>query len=133
VKKVLRYSVAGLAVALAYLGWVAWSRHSANRDMEREGQQREAAKYKELVPADTTLKITQFYAAKQEVHRDESVLVCFGVENASSVRIEPPIEQLIPLPSKCFPFAPQHTTALKLVADGANGAEVTASLTIKVR
>ncbi len=132
-KKVLRYSVAGLVVALAYLGWIAWSRHSANRDMERQSQEREAAKYKELVPADTTLKITQFYAAQQEARPGESVLVCFGVENANSVRIEPPIEQLLPLPSKCFPFAPQRTTTLKLVADGANGGEVTASLTIKVR
>jgi hypothetical protein len=132
-KKVLRYSAAGFLIALAYVGWIWFTRRSASQEFDRRLEERDAAKYKQLAPADTTLRITQFYASKQDATRGESVLVCFGVENARSVRIEPPIEQLLPLPSKCFPFAPQRTTKLTLVAEGDKGGEATALLWIKVK
>ena len=132
-KTVLRFGGAGLLIALAYLAWVGLTRYSANREFQRETAESEAARYKQLVPASTELKITQFYASKPEAARGESVLVCYGVENARAVRIEPAIEQqLIPLPVKCFPFTPQRTTTLKLVAEGEKGGEVTASVTVKV-
>ncbi len=132
-KAVLRYSAAGLLLALAYLAWVGLTRYYGNRKFEREAEESEAARYKKLVPAGTAVRITQFYASKQEAARGESILVCYGVENARAVRIEPAIEQLIPLPAKCFPFTPQRTAILKLVAEGEKGGEVTASVTVKVR
>jgi hypothetical protein len=134
VKRVLRYSAVGFVIALAYLGWIALTRHDANREFERRAAESETARYKKLVPASTELKITQFYASKQEAARGESILVCYGVENARSVRIEPPIEEpLPPLPAKCLPFAPHRTTTLKLVAEGEKGGEATASITVRVR
>ncbi len=133
-KIVLRSSVAGLLIALAYLAWVGLTRYNADRQFQREAAESETARYKKLVPAGTELKITQFYASKQEAARGESILVCYGVENARSVRIEPAIErQLLPLPVKCFPFAPQRTTTLRLVAEGEKGGEATASITVRVR
>ena len=133
-KKVLRYGGAGFLIALAYLGWVMLQRHNANQEYERAAAESETARYKKLVPANTELKITQFYASKQVAASGESVLVCYGVENAHSVRIEPPIEDhLIPLPAKCIPFAPHRTTTLKLVAEGDKGGEATESITVKVR
>jgi len=134
VKTVLRYSGVVLLIALAYLAWVGLTRHNANREFERAAEESEAARYRKLVPSGTELKITQFYASKQEAARGESILVCYGVENARSVRIEPLIEQqLLPLPVKCFPFAPHRTTTLKLVAEGEQGGEATASITVRVR
>jgi hypothetical protein len=134
VKRALRYSAAGFLIALAYLGWIWLTRHNANQEYERQAAQSETERYKKLVPAGTELKITQFYASKQEAARGESVLVCYGVENARSVRIEPPIDDhLIPLPAKCIPFAPHRTTTLKLVAEGEKGGEATESITVKVR
>ena len=132
--KVLRYGGAGLLIALAYLGWVLLTRHNANQEYERQAAQSETERYKKLVPAGTELKITQFYASKQEAASGESILVCYGVENARSVRIEPAIDDhLVPLPAKCIPFAPHRTTILKLVAQGEKGAEATQSITVKVR
>jgi hypothetical protein len=133
-KRVLRYGAAGFLIALAYLGWIALTRYNANQEFEREAAQSETARYKKLVPASTELKITQFYTSKQEAARGESILVCYGVENARSVRIEPPIEEhLPPLPGKCFPFSPHRTTTLKLVAEGQTGGEATASITVRAR
>jgi len=133
-KKVLRYSAAGFLIALAYLGWIWLTRYNANREYERQAAQSETARYKKLVPASTELQITQFYASKQEAAKGESVLVCYGVENARAVRIEPAIDDhLIPLPAKCIPFAPHRTTTLKLVAEGEKGGEATQSITVRVR
>ena len=133
-KKVLRYSAVGFLIALAYLGWIWLTRYNANREYERAAAQSETERYKKLVPAGTELKITQFYASKQEADRGETVLVCYGVENARSVRIEPAIDDhLPPLPAKCIPFAPHRTTTLKLVAEGEKGGEATESITVKVR
>jgi hypothetical protein len=133
-KAVLQSTVVGLAIALAYLAWVGISRRNANREVVREMQEREAAKYKQIVPAGTALKITQFYASQKEVARGESIQICYGVENARSVRMEPPIEeQLPPLPAKCVSFAPKRSTTLTLVAEGDKGGEATASITIKVK
>lgn len=132
-KIIARSTLVGLLIALSYLAWVVINRRNANRSYQSQGQESEAERYKKLVPATTELKITQFYASKQAVSPGESVLVCFGVENARSVRIEPPIEQLIPLPVKCFPFSPRRTTTLKLIAQGEKGGEATATVTVKVK
>lgn len=133
-KKALRYSAVGFLIAVAYVGWIALTRYNANQKYERESAQSETERYKKLVPAGTELKITQFYASKPDAARGDSILVCYGVENARAVRIEPPIEApLLPLPVKCFPFAPRHTTTLKLVAEGDKGGEATASITVRVR
>jgi hypothetical protein len=133
VKTVLRSAAVGLLLALAYLAWVGLTRYYGNRKIERESAESEAAMYRRMVPAGTALKITQFYASKPEIARGESTLVCYGVENARSVRIEPPIERLIPLPVKCFPYAPKRTTTLKLTAEGEKGGEASASLTVSVK
>ena len=133
-KKLLRYGGVGFLIALAYLGWILLERRNANREYERQAAESESARYKKLVPATTELNITQFYASKRDAARGESVLVCYGVENARSVRIEPPIDDhLIPLPAKCIPFAPHRTTTLKLLAEGDKGGEATESITVKVR
>jgi len=134
VKTVLRSTLVGLSIALAYLAWVGLSRRSANREIQRETEEREAARHKAPIPSyGTALKILQFYVSKREVASGESMLVCYGVDNARAVRIEPLAEQLIPLPGKCVTFAPKRTTTLKLVAEGSRGGEASESITVRVR
>ena len=41
-------------------------------------------------------RILQFYAASGAVDAGENVTICYGVEDAKSVRIEPPVEELKP-------------------------------------
>lgn len=76
-------------------------------------------------------KVTQFYASPGVVAKGEEVTMCYGVENAESVRLEPHIRDLKPARNRCFSFAPQKSAIYKLVAEGPGG-EATAELAIKV-
>lgn len=74
------------------------------------------------------VRITQFYATPR-VAAGEEATICYGVEWAVSVRLEPPVEQLVPSPARCFAFRPQGSS-YKLIARGGAGDEVSRTLTI---
>jgi hypothetical protein len=80
----------------------------------------------------TAVRILQFYASTGEVTKGQHAIVCYGVENAQAVRIEPPIQELKPASNRCFSAFPERTTTFKLVADGADGKQVSESFTVKV-
>ena len=133
-RKLLPYTTASLILALIYLAWVSLSRHLANREMERAGEARRAHAYRGLAePGGTELKILQFYASPGELKKGKQAILCYGVENARAVRIDPPVEQLEPVRNRCFWVAPQRTTTYSLEAEGAGGRRVTASFTLQVR
>ncbi len=83
--------------------------------------------------APTPVKITQFYASPSLLARGEKTLVCYGVENANDVRIEPEIEPVRPSPNRCLEFRPRRGGTYKLTASGDGGTRAQASLTIVVR
>jgi hypothetical protein len=86
-----------------------------------------AAKQELVLPTEP-VKITQFYATPR-VAAGEQATICYGVEAAVAVRIEPPVEQLVPSQARCFPFQPQGSS-YKLIARGKAGDEVSRTLTI---
>ncbi len=60
------------------------------------------------------------------------MLLCYGVENAKSVRLEPPVEQIAPSLTRCIQHAPKATAEYKLIATGADGTEVSKSFKVDV-
>jgi hypothetical protein len=86
------------------------------------------------VPKQTAgpVKILEFYAGSSEVGRGESVKLCYGVENAASVRIEPLAEQLKPGYHRCIDPVPQRTTTYRLIVEGVNGGTLSESVTVNV-
>jgi hypothetical protein len=78
------------------------------------------------------VKILQFYSPVSQVSKGEPAMVCYGVENARSVRLEPPVEQLKPAFSHCFQVTPNKTTIYKLTAEGLDGKTVSESFTVTV-
>jgi hypothetical protein len=79
------------------------------------------------------LKITHFYAGAAEVASGATVGLCYGVENARAVRIEPPVEQLRPGYNRCLYASPQATTTYRLIAEGLDGTTAAQSVTVKVK
>jgi hypothetical protein len=83
-------------------------------------------------PAAEPVQITQFYAASPVLPRDESTSLCYGVEHAAGVRIDPPVERVWPAFSRCFPVSPKETTTYTLTADDGHGKSATRSVTISM-
>ena len=79
------------------------------------------------------VKILQFYASPGTVAPGEPVSLCYGVENAHSVRLEPSIEEIRPSPNRCFQIMPKQDSKYSLIAEGFDGKQVSESLTVQVR
>jgi hypothetical protein len=79
------------------------------------------------------VKILQFYASPGTVARGEPVSICYGVENAQAVRLQPNIEEIRPSPNRCFQIKPLQDATYSLIADGLDGKQVSESLTIQVK
>ena len=76
------------------------------------------------------VRITQFYASPPNPPKGEKALVCYGIENAAEVKIDPPVERLWPAIARCFDFVPTKEITLTLTA--ARGSErVSQSIQLK--
>ena len=83
-------------------------------------------------PTAAPVRITLFYADSFQVARGDEVLICYGVERAASVKIEPPVEQITPSFNRCFKYAPKATQEYTLIATGTDGSTARQSLSIRV-
>jgi len=130
-----RVALYALPVALLAIGYLAWISLSRNLE-ERQTEERVAAEQlvaKQPPPATGTgVRITQFYASSGALAKGDSASICYGVENAQAVRLEPAVEAIEPAMNRCISVAPVRTTRFRLIAQGKNAGEVSESLTINV-
>jgi hypothetical protein len=68
-----------------------------------------------------SVRITQFYATAPQLARGEKELLCYGVENASSVWLSPPRRELSAALSRCVDVEPTETTTYTITAEGPSG------------
>src|SRR5271157_3504534 len=122
-----------IGIAAANLGWTWLERHSADLRMERTLQARRNRRDAVQTDSSTRVKITQFYATAAEITDDDHNTICYGVENARTVRLDPPVEKLTPVLVRCFWVEPRHDTTYKLIAEGVDGSQDSASFRIRVR
>jgi hypothetical protein len=76
-------------------------------------------------------KITLFYASPPTIALGERSLLCYGVEEATAVKIEPELEPIKPSFSRCIEAHPKVTTTYRLTAEG-KGAPATMEAEIRV-
>ncbi|MFN0166206.1 MAG: hypothetical protein ACKV22_07225 [Bryobacteraceae bacterium] len=62
-------------------------------------------------------RILQFYAAPSVASPGQPATLCYGVENAATVKLHPPVENLKPAFSRCFPVSPNRNTSYTLTAE----------------
>jgi hypothetical protein len=79
------------------------------------------------------VKILNFYASVGAVTAGEKALLCYGVENAKSVRISPLIPGIYPSPNRCIEIVPERTTHYTILAEGFDGVVATQSFTLPVQ
>lgn len=78
------------------------------------------------------MKITAFYAVPGVLARGEKAKLCYGVENAASVQLTPPVERVWPSVARCVEIAPLKPTTYTLTAAAAAGPAASQSLTVEV-
>jgi hypothetical protein len=126
----------GVAViaAVAYDGWIFYSRWRSARDTEQARQAQEARRARESIDlmGGTDFRIMNFYAVPQTVQRGSQARICYGVYGAKRVRMEPAVEDLLPGVNYCLQVAPRKDTEYKLIAEDGAGHTATSSLVIKV-
>jgi hypothetical protein len=84
-------------------------------------------------PADGDgVKILQFYARDGVVTEGEKTVLCYGVSNARSVRIDPPVEGVGPALTRCVEVQPKRETHYTLIAEGSDGHTVSQSFDVRV-
>jgi len=62
------------------------------------------------------VRITQFYASPTKPPKGEKTLICYGVENATELRLDPPVEKVWPALSHCFDLVPVKPVTYTLTA-----------------
>jgi hypothetical protein len=118
------------AIAGAYLLFVFGKRWWNAREMTSQPAPSAAV---HPAYAGNELKVLHFLASPASIKRGQPALLCYGVLNAESVRIEPEVEGLKPSLSRCIEVRPNRTTEYKLEARSKAGAVVRASLQIEVK
>jgi hypothetical protein len=78
------------------------------------------------------VRILRFYATTGSVTLGDKAQLCYGVENAKSVRILPSIAPVAPAANRCLEIVPDRTTHYTILAEGFDGHIVTRPLTLVV-
>jgi hypothetical protein len=134
-RKLLWLTPVLLVLACLRIGWIFYSRRSAEREAQRHVLQQQAQEDRTTINAygGDRLTILNFYSTPSTIHRGQTAQLCYGVSNAKSVRIEPPVENVWPSLSRCVDVTPKRDTAYKLIAEDANAHTETATAAVNVR
>jgi len=78
------------------------------------------------------VRILRFYATTGSITRGDTAQLCYGVENAKSVRISPSIAPVAPAVNRCLEIVPDRTTHYTILAEGFDGHIAARFLTLVV-
>ena len=129
----LPYLRLAVIAAAAYAGWVFWSRQTPIQKPRPVTGGSAAEADWARVYGGSDVKILQFYARERSVTEGGKSVICYGVLNAKSVRMEPSVEGVTPSLNKCVEIAPERNTRYTLIAEGADGSAVSESFTLGVQ
>ncbi|HUI57195.1 MAG TPA: hypothetical protein VLY04_19600 [Bryobacteraceae bacterium] len=79
------------------------------------------------------VRILQFYATVGTLVAGEKAQLCYGVENAKSVRISPALPNVYPATNRCVDIVPKRTTHYTIMAEGFDGGVAARFFTLVVQ
>ena len=135
-RAVLPYTTTALVIAILYVAWTFYSRYESSRKAQEaiDAQRAEARKQQvEQIYGSGGIKFTTFGADSGVLKRGESTELCYGVLNAKTVKLDPPVEPAKPTYYHCVQVTPKTTTTYTITAEDGKGNSKSESLTIRVR
>jgi hypothetical protein len=136
VRAILPYTTIAMIIAALYVAWTFYSRYEANRTAALAIQNKKAEENKQFVSqvyGSGEVKFTAMSADSGVLGPGQTTQLCYGVVNAKTVKVDPPVEQLKPSYHHCFEVAPKKTTTYTITADDGAGHTKSESLTIQVK
>jgi hypothetical protein len=134
-RKLLPYTTIAMIIALLYIAWIFYSRHESNVAAERAAAAKEQERRQRSVNAvfgSGEILFSTFSADSGLLKRGDHTQLCYGVENAKTVKLDPPIADLKPVYRTCIEIAPKTTTTYTITADDGKGHTKSESLTVRV-
>jgi hypothetical protein len=136
VRAILPYTTIAMIIAALYVAWTFYSRYEANRTAAQAIQNKKSEENKQFVSqvyGSGEVKFTAMSADSGVLAPGQTTQLCYGVVNAKTVKVDPPVEQLKPSYHHCFEIAPKKTTTYTVTADDGAGHTKSESLTIQVK
>src|SRR3954470_5502572 len=132
----LRISTVGIIIAGLYVAWTFYSRHQRAQEAEQAIQKKKDDQRKRVanqIFGSGEIKFTTFSISTSALKRGDTTQLCYGVVNATSVKLDPPpSEPLKPSYRHCLDIAPKKTTTYTITASNAKGESQSQSLTLRV-
>ncbi len=125
-----------VGAAVACCGWVFIARYMTNaRWLDRLGRSHAAPRNAEFdrVYGGSKVKILNFYARDGNMTEGDRTVLCYGVYNAKSVRIEPWVGEVTPSIARCLAVAPEQDTRFTIAAVGEDGSAASETFVLPVK
>ncbi len=134
VRKLLPFTSAAVIITALYVGWIFYSRWQAGRDAERAQAEARVAEAQKVLDAYGGNKVTvlNLSASKGVVQRGDTAQLCYGVSNAKTVKLDPPVGDVWPSMYRCLDISPTKDTTYTLTADDGQGHTDSKSIEVKV-
>jgi hypothetical protein len=135
VRKMIPLTSAILVLVILYVGWIFYSRRRDEHEAADRAASKEAAAAQYTVDkyGGGRVKVLAFSLSSGAIKRGQVVQLCYGVANAKSVKIEPPVGEVWPSMSRCLDVSPKKDTTYVITAQDGEGHADTAQLAIHVQ
>ncbi|HMF76011.1 MAG TPA: hypothetical protein VK604_10150 [Bryobacteraceae bacterium] len=133
--KLVPFTTVAMLIAMLYAGWTLYSRHQDTVKMQQEIDEKKQAARKKVVEqvfGSGEIMFSNFSAGSGQLKRGETTQLCYGVVNARSLKLDPPVEAVKPSYRHCLEIAPKKTTTYTITADDGAGHTKSLSLEVKV-
>jgi len=132
-----RISLLILLIAMAYVGWVFFSRWQQNRAFQeraanKAAQQRARDEQAFQGMGGSSFAILSFFATPPSIAPGDESELCYSVSNAKSVAINPPVGDVWPAFDHCVSVRPKKTTTYTITATDAVGHTKSTTTTLEV-
>ena len=134
--KIIPFTSIGVLVAALYVAWTFYARHQSELDAQKAAETRQEEQRQRTVRevfGNGEIKFTMFSADTGLLKRGDHTQLCYGVENAKTVRLDPPVQPLEPTYRRCIEISPKTTTTYTITADDGKGHTQSHSLTVHVQ
>ena len=135
VRKIFPYTTVALVLALLYVAWTFYSRRESNRRLQEKAAAEKAETRKDVVDqyfGSGEVRFSVFHADSAVLKPGEKAHLCYGVVNAVSVKLDPPVEAIKPSYRHCIEIAPKKTTKYTITGVNAKGQSKSSSLEVRV-